>query len=449
MQKQSPIHQLISHFQESFVRLHLDIPPKICERYAVFIHNCMDNGKRKFHTTHHVLDVCRNMKPLQVLAGLFHDVVYYQVDGGFLPEFAELVQQIVVVKDKKVVLSDTLPDNPLVNICLDVFDFSPGQVLGIHKGLNEFLSAWIALNYLDQFLKAKDLITIAACIEATIPFRPKDTEGLTCFDHLKHRITACFTKYHLDLTTAQINEMVTLAAGLSIRDVINFADEDARRFLDNTWVLLPETNAMLWLPGVYSNGDYRKALTKMESFLTFLNPENVFHQYKGYPNSQELELMEQQAHKNIQIANEYLQIKILTIAIIEALAIATGGDGPMSLFLGDVRMYNEIERIEDYFPPIELSDELEYNDNLYRLFEYGRENETSFDLKNSPVASFVYKLLGDEQAKASVTLARKMFAEEISPETFLRSLNRELVSHIAQACAMMVTTRRKEMIKWA
>lgn len=448
MNKQSPIHQLITHFQESFVRLYIDVPQKICEDYAVFVHRCMDNGKRKFHTTAHVLTVCHEMQPLQVLAGLFHDIVYFQVDGGFPPVVQDLILEMVEVREDNIFLKKQLPEGHLVNICLDVFAFKAGQLLGAHEGLNEFLSTWVAVNFLGKFLKAKDLITIAACIEATIPFRPKNDQGLNCLDDLEQRITACFSKYGLALTGPEIEQMVKLAAGMANKDVENFSDQDAGKFLDNTWILLPETNEMLWQPGVYFNADYRKALMKMEGFLSFLNPENIFHQYKNVPELSQFEQMKAQAHKNVKIAQEYLQAKILAIGIIEALALTTGGDGPISMFLGDVRIYDEIERAEDYFPPKGLSDELDYNDTLYRLLEYGRASNTSFDMKNSPVASFVYKSLGDQQTKEAMKFARKMFADEIGPETFLRSLNKKLVGHLAQACAMLVTTRKKELMRW-
>ncbi len=452
MSKTSPIHRLITHFQESFVKLHIDVPPKVCEDYAVFVHSCMNNGRRKFHTTNHVLDVCEQMRPLQVLAGLFHDIVYHQVDGGFPSEAEALILTIVEVHDDAITIKKTLPSdypaNEYLSICLDIFAFQPGQTLGIHGGLNEFLSAWVAVNFLGDFLKAKDLMTIAACIEATIPFRPKDEQGKNCLDHLEQRIKDCYGRYKLQLGETEIAQMVKLAAGVANRDVANFAELDPGKFLDNTWILLPETNEMLWKPGVYFNADYRKALMKMEGFLSFLNPDNIYHGYQDEPLPEVLKEMKAQAKKNVQTANQYLQLKILGIAIIEALAMATGGDGPISMFLGDVRIYNEIERAEDYLPPVTLSDELDYNDTLYRLLEYGRASGTSFDMKNSPIACFVYKCLGDTHAAQAMELARQMFVEKISPEMFLRSLDQKLVSDLAQACAMLATTRKKEFMKW-
>lgn len=448
MLKKSQIHRLITLFQESFKILKVEVDPEICEKYAVFIHSCMNNGRRKFHTTQHVLEVCEQMKALQILAGLFHDVVYYQVDEGFPSEAEILIRQIVAEKNGQIYLKETLPNDINLNICLHIFDFKLGQELGIHSGLNEFLSTWLAINYLSDFLTIKDLITVMVCIEATIPFRPKDEKGLNCLDHLENRVKNISANYQLNLSAEEIIEVVKLATGLANRDVENFSGKDPGKFLDNTWILLPETNENLWNPGVYFHADYRIALTKMEGFLSFLNPENIFHQYKNTPNDEDFIQMKVQAHKNVQIAKDYLQAKILAIAIIEALALSTGGDAPISMFLGDVVEYGTIERAEDYLPKIVLSDKLEYDDILYHLLEYGRASETSFDLKNSPIASFVYKYLGNQNMEKSMNLAHQMFKEKITPEEFLQALDNSLVGYLAKACAKLATTREKALMKW-
>ena len=44
----------------------------------------------------------------------------------------------------------------------------------------------------------------------------------------------------LGLAGAQLDLIVERALRLGNRDVENFADNDAARFLDNTWKLLPE-----------------------------------------------------------------------------------------------------------------------------------------------------------------------------------------------------------------
>jgi hypothetical protein len=85
---------------------------------------------------------------------------------------------------------------------------------------------------------------------------------------------------------------------------------------------------------------------------------------------------------------------------------------------------------------------------LYNLLEYGRTSDTSFDIKNSPIGAFIYKLLGDKETKKSMEIARQMFSGAISPDTFLRLVNRDLVSHIAQACTRLVITRKKELVRW-
>ena len=61
-----------------------------------------------------------------------------------------------------------------------------------------------------------------------------------------------------------LDHAVCRAVRVGNRDVENFSDNDAARFLDNTWKLLPESNPALHSPMVYTVRDYRIALQKME-----------------------------------------------------------------------------------------------------------------------------------------------------------------------------------------
>ena len=51
-------------------------------------------------------------------------------------------------------------------ICTGLFNFKAGQVLPLYGGMNEFLSAIVAIRTLEHYLPLSDLIAIVACIEA-------------------------------------------------------------------------------------------------------------------------------------------------------------------------------------------------------------------------------------------------------------------------------------------
>ena len=77
------INRMILWFHEAFRALSAKVPMVEVEQLAMLVHHSMDSKTRAFHTTRHVFAIGEGMKPLQVLAAIFHDVVYYQLDDGF------------------------------------------------------------------------------------------------------------------------------------------------------------------------------------------------------------------------------------------------------------------------------------------------------------------------------------------------------------------------------
>lgn len=444
----SLINRLVEGFLNAFVQLHIQIPVYKIEHLATLVHHSMDGEKRNFHTSRHALSVSEGQDGVPTLAGLFHDIIYFQIDNGFPMYTHEMLLPFVEIDGDEVFIKPEFDiEDILFTFCLEIFEFQPGQKLSPFSGLNEFLSAFVAAKSLEEFLTRKQLLMIIACIEATIPFRMPDKRGISAYDRLEMRLRRISIQYDVDFSEHEISQTVRWGVTLANKDVENFAYQDVGEFLDHTWALLPETNGTLWATEVYSIRNYRQALLKMENFLSFLNPDSVFQQYKDTPDNKFYHDLNQQAHYNIDIARDYLGIKLLNIAIIEALALTTGGDVPISMFLGDIRHAGQkVERAEDYLPKTGLNDDLEYNEVLYALLEFGRAHESSFDMKNSPLASFVYKSLGTQKTNDYLDSAKDMFAHRISPEDFLRKIEAHVVCSIAKACAMLAFTRREALL---
>ena len=446
--RKSAINQLIGAFLSAFSHLRLQVPPLEVEKLALLVHTAMDRGRRNFHTSRHVLEVSKSLPPLQILAVLFHDLVYFQVDDGFPGQVTELLTRFVSINNRQVFIKSEVTANKAWQLCLDIFAFKPGQKLSLFAGLNEFLSAFVAVSKLENYLSWPDLAMVACCIEGTIPFRGIDFYGNSPFANLTMRLRQINGKYRLDLTEAKIDEIAKSAVSVANKDVENFAEVDPGKFLDNTWSLLPETNAILW-SSLYSITNYREALSKMENFLGLLNPANVFHEYHDVPDKRQYLQCTRQATRNVLIAREYLGVKLLTMGIIEALALVTGGDVPISMFLGDLkRDGEEVERAENYLPTAILDKGLRYNSMLLTLLELGRTNESGFDMKNSPISVFIYKTLGEYRSHNYLNFARQMFAGEIAAREFLDKIDHKIVSAIARACAALALSRRHCLEKY-
>ena len=99
------------------------------ESMAIFIHESMSSSSRNYHSVQHVFDISRNLRdPIAILAALFHDCVYYHVDGG-LTEIQEKILCGVLEKKRGVVSSsdDATSSSVCTNATHKVIIRSTGQ----------------------------------------------------------------------------------------------------------------------------------------------------------------------------------------------------------------------------------------------------------------------------------------------------------------------------------
>jgi hypothetical protein len=330
-----------------------------------------------------------------------------------------------------------------------VFGMQTGQSLSPANGLNEFLSALVMNKKLGWILQKKDLLKITLCIEATIPFRLPTAKGEDYFYTVERRALLAAEKHGLSFSQVEIEQAVKLAVQFANRDVENFAEPDVSCFLETTWKLLPELNVPLRSSDVYTIREYRQALQGMEDFLANLRPEVVFHQYRGVPTDEVYWQKVQRAGRNIETAREYLQVKLVAQAILEALADLTGGDAPLTLFMGDLpREGARPHRLENYLPDISIPGWVDADAPVYKLLAAGRRGELGFDLKTAPTSLFLYKRLRPEAINRLLDLARRMFSGRLSSSEFLAQVEPAVRTAIAHACAEMVFTRRELLLKF-
>lgn len=445
------VQKLITIFNQSFQEMGISVSLEKLESLAVTIHRAMTVQARHFHTLEHVFTFVDPSDPIRTMSALYHDIVYYQVDMGFSPQIWDLIAPYVRQENGEFHVAESLPtNNRLVMMTLDVFNLHHGQKLSSVAALNEFLSALVMNKQLDGLVREKDLLCMTLCIEATIPFRGLTPEGKSHFEIMEQRLREISDRYELGLSQNELIETIKIAVTFANKDIENFAESDPGRFLDNTWKLLPETNAALRMPDVYSIGTYRLALQKMQAFLDGLNPDTVFNQYYGVPSDEDYHQMARYARNNILIAREYLKLKILATVIMEALAKATGGDAPLSLFMGDVpREGVSIKRLEYFLPDIDEPAWVDHHSIIYHLLEAGRSSDTSFDMKNSPLSLFVYKLMPPEKIAEALLRAAEFFEGRLSAHDFLMELDPAVIRPIAQASSIMVFTRRQALLKYA
>ena len=445
------IHRSIQLLSTALDELHVNMPLSDVERVAIMINQAMTAEARSFHTPEHVFTLVDPGNPHMTLAALFHDLVYYQVDHGFIPQIAQVVESSIEQWDGGLrVRPGVGQGDRQLSLCMAIFDVHPGQKLSPFGGMNEFLSALVMGRELGAVVKEEDLILATACIEATIPFRPRGPDGLAPADRLCGRLQVASRNLGVRLDQDRIEEAVRWSVTFANRDVANFAEQDVTKFLDNTWKLLPETNPSLrTAQGVYSVRSYRIALQKMEGFLGSLDPVTIFAQYRGAPPDKEYHQMQQRGERNVSTARQYLGIKLLTAAILEALAEISGGDAPVALFMGDIGVTQKGSRLEDYLPEDKPPAGAHLDKTLHDLLAFGRASASSFDLQNSPLSLFIYLHLGSDGFRDLLGSARRMFDGAMTPRAFLDALPAAMITEVAEGCARMAFTRAEGLRAYA
>ncbi|MEG4507699.1 hypothetical protein QUA81_18540 [Microcoleus sp. F6_B4] len=428
----------------------VDIPK--LEQIAELIIQTMRGPWRYFHTSEHIFEVGGSVDPIEVLAALFHDLVYVQVDQGVsfnissaLCPFVKEVRSQLVIRDET-----ELPDDAMYQLVASVFGFIPGKTLSPFGGQNEFLSAVIAAKSLEPFLLPSTIAEIAACIEATIPFRPVAPSGLSAIELLHQRLVSINRDFNLGWSYAEIVEVVKRAVRLANRDVENFASRNSSNFLDNTWNLMPETNHELTNVNSYTVAGYRRSLQKMEGFLNFLKPELVFQQFMQEPDDETYANLIARTRKNIEVAKLYLGVKLITIAILEALSYRLGRDIPLSTMMGELRAPGfKTSVLEDYLPNRQSAYPLEsqLQREVLDLLEIGRNQESRYDIKNSPVSTFIIKSIGFAETENFLKKAQDFFAGHISSEEFLSYCSPDVIETISSGVMKLFDSRKTALGK--
>ncbi|HOE43923.1 MAG TPA: hypothetical protein PLB25_20175, partial [Rhodoferax sp.] len=400
-----PIHHIIDLFNEAFRGLSVEVSAVDVEKLANLVQHAMTGENRTFHNTSHALGMCEGMKPLQVLAALFHDVVYCQIDGGLPALLEPFLEGVTSAEDDRLILQKIAPADRATTICADVFGFRPGQVLPLQVGMNEFLSAVVAVRVLQRHLRLAHLIAIAASIEMTIPFRTTDADGHTAAQALARRVRRISETWHTELSLSQqdiaafVKTVVTDAVLLANRDTSGFTEAGPRQCLTNTWLLLKEANASLATHGVHSLVAYREALMRMDVFFSRLDPVLICQTYDDQPGTDTLRKMGVNAGRNVQFSRDYLAVEIAFVAILEALALCTGSDCPAAILLGDMAVALPDWALGTPGDPA-----------LLDLLDQEHLTASINDLTASPLKPLMYRFLGHAGTEHAASLARQMFA---------------------------------------
>jgi len=454
--------KLVRIFSSSLRELNASPSHMQVERMSIIVLESMSQKSREFHSVQHIFDVCEgSTDPILILSSIFHDIVYVQVDQIITPEQAKVLGPAIETNSSiccdtgqlitEVRLNRLQNDDVYVSLVTSIFGLKLKRQVLPSSGINEFLSALIAINSLKDLLDIGTLSQIAACIESTIPFR-NDSPHLKLLERLKK----VNHEFSLGLSSCDITKSVQRAVELANRDVDNFASNDLGTFLSHTWTLLPETNMSLRY-NLYKFHEYQLAMRRILNFFTTLDAENIFASFHDIPDRNKLKTIVDRAEKNLQLGTMYIKVKLLTMSMFAALAELTGGDCSIIVFLGDFRSDSKrfshefAEKVKLYMPDYKArKDKMikkgDVRDEVYNLLEVGRNEDSSWDQKQSPVSAFLYVFLGNSGIDEGLNKVVYPTNTE-SAKALLQSLPKIIVLIIAHSAGEFIVTRKDALIK--
>jgi hypothetical protein len=431
-------------------QLHGEIEMHRLHQTADLIIQTMTGPWRFFHTPEHIFEVGGAVgaagEAIEVLAALFHDLVYVQVDQGISVNISSYISPFVKEDWGKLIIRDQneLGGDRLFALVAAIFGFVPGQILPT-GGQNEFLSAVIAAKSLEGLLSFDIIAQISACIEATIPFRPKLASGLDASECLYQRLLKVNETFGFGWADEKTQAIVKQAVRVANRDVENFAFVSSAHFLANTWNLLPETNHHLKSANSYTVQGYRTSIQKMEGFMSFLKPELVFQQFQGEPDDQTYQDLVNRTRKNLEVARLYLGAKLVSIGIVEALSFRIGHDIPISTMMGELpSTAHSAAQLEHFIPigSVRVLPETSLENEVLELLEIGRSLNSSYDVKNSPIATYVVKSIGFVEVRKLLEQAKAFFDGDITSEEFLSSCDPDVVRTVTNGVLELFESRK-------
>jgi len=422
------------------------------EQWAIFIHECLSQDSRVFHSIHHVFEITSGCSPIQLLAACFRDCISFITDGVLSHRQEQYTKGVLNVE--KCCLStdigDDDKDGQLVLMVMDIFGLTPGENVSRYKGLDVFMSAIVAVRVFGDTLRLAHLVELVTCMEATIPFRPP-IKGETALERLYDRVlmlrdSTPELEESSEMTDGNLVEVIQSAADLSNRHLGNFATEDAATFLDHTWCLLPERSTALRRSYLYTVHDMLLATRDMERFMENLDLDNVFQSFRGVPDQAEMQTFHDRTERNLRMGRQYLRVKLLSLCVLSAFSDLTGGDAPMSFFCGDLpSTTHESYRLgQSFLLPAEDATPESCDRDVYEIMSSGRHAEQVFDTRNDPMAAYVYAQLGDEGVSKALRFCSFPMTKNKS-RALLRHLPPDMVRLVGEDVGRIALSRT-EMI---
>lgn len=400
---------------------------------ANLIYDSMTTPGRVYHAMQHVFEMSREMKdPILILSALFHDVIYYSIDQAFTEDQEEALKGVLLPDTQQLTLASEF-DDPLVEMVVSLYGFQPGSPLP-KLGTNEFLSAMIAVRVMSKFLSYSQLVQIATCIEATIPFRSTE-DGKSPMDRLYDRLVPLAK----DQTEDWMADTVRMAAITANYDLSSFDSTDRDFFMDSSWKLLPEARPIL-LREDCPLSEFLNELRALQGRTKFLQSAvpRIFQCFRDSPSNTDMEEKKRMTYENLDVVSEYSQIRLLQVLVLAEFIDVMGEDPQTIPARSCLRM--DIPEVpgspSQSLTPIQKE--------IRNWLVNGRRAGFSWDPAASPLAAYLYDTLGPEGVNKAIDVAN---TQEPGSHELLKFLPKNVVLTVASRLGTVLPDRADRLLQ--
>jgi hypothetical protein len=156
----------------------------------------------------------------------------------------------------------------------------------------------------------------------------------------------------------------------------------------------------------------------------------------------------EQARSNLEIGRLYLGTKLFTIAFLEALSMRFGKDIPLSMLMGEMPSEGfNVSSLADFLPAL---DHVYYPRNtieeeVLTLVEVGRLQDFDYDIKNSPLTTYMVKAMGYDEMSRLRDRGKAFFAGELSAEAFIAECPQKIVADVTEGLGKLFDSRKSAL----
>jgi hypothetical protein len=248
----------------------------------------------------------------------------------------------------------------------------------------------------------------------------------------------------LSFSESERKAIVESCRGIVERDLSSFASKRFNTFISNTWNVMNENNPPLRNTFFFVS-EYRKAVYGVIPFLGSLDPDQMFWSPPGSADPKTTSIIDF-TKRNLKWGIEYLRIVGLSLAVVESIALETGGDLPYETLVGPLRRGREHlpGSVGAFLSAKDSKVFSEGEQEVYLLLKNGRDLRARFDRKECAIGAYLYQNVPKDILESLYASAMKVSLGEIKRTDFLAELPYAALSEIVNAIARSAVIREKQ-----